>query len=170
MLFEHCCDENNIDLEREEIRAVCAMIAGGKPTTADASSLVPGFSFDVVANSKHGIDVDKLDYIQRDVLHLNLPLGFDHKRLIRFSKVVGDDICFHRKEVYSVYHLVSGRSPGRRRRAGRAGSDPCVWCWLVSVFDAVPTAPHRLQPSHGAEPGRHDYGRVPRRRPDARDK
>lgn len=105
MLFEHCCDFNNIDLDREEIRAVCAMIVGGKPGHSEKSSLVPSFAYDVVANSKHGIDVDKLDYIQRDVLHLNLPLGFDYKRLMRFSKVVGDNICLHRKEIYSAYQL-----------------------------------------------------------------
>jgi deoxynucleoside triphosphate triphosphohydrolase SAMHD1 len=116
MLFEHCVDANCIDLDREEVRAVCAMITGGKPTRPEVTSLVPGFAFDVVANSKHGIDVDKLDYIQRDVLHLNLPLGFDYKRLMRFSKVVGEDICIARKEISSAYQLV--RVSCNRTRGG----------------------------------------------------
>lgn len=107
MLFEHMVESNNIDLDRDQIRAVSAIIEGGKPKNPDASSLAPGFIFDVVANSKHGVDVDKLDYISRDVRHLNLPLGFDYKRLMKFAKVVDENICFHRKEIYSGTNAIA---------------------------------------------------------------
>lgn len=105
MLFEDLVERNGIDLEKDEVRAICAMIQGGKPSGKDNSSLVPGFAYDVVANSKHGLDLDKLDYIPRDCYSLHLPLGFDSRRLMRFAKVVGEDICFHQKEIYSVYQL-----------------------------------------------------------------
>lgn len=101
MLFKHMVETSHIDLDRDQVNAICSMIEGGKPKNSEASSLAPGFLFDVVANSKHGVDVDKLDYISRDVRHLNLPLGFDYKRLMKFAKVVDEDVCFHRKEIYS---------------------------------------------------------------------
>lgn len=103
LLFEHCVDEFNIDLTKEEIRAVGQLIRGDKR----AGSLTPRFMYDIVANSTTGIDTDKFDYLARDVHNVGLQgaYGFDHRRLMNFAKVVDDNICFHRKEIFNVYHL-----------------------------------------------------------------
>ncbi|KAI0558623.1 HD phosphohydrolase superfamily [Gracilaria domingensis] len=103
LLFEHCVDAFNIDLTREDIRTVGQFIRGDK----SAGTLTPRFLYDVVANSSTGIDTDKFDYLARDVYNVGLQgaYGFDHRRLINFAKVVEDNICFHRKEIFNVYHL-----------------------------------------------------------------
>jgi deoxynucleoside triphosphate triphosphohydrolase SAMHD1 len=106
MLFEHLVDEGNLDWDRERIRHIGHMIAGGRPNRLDASSLTPRFLYEIVANEQHGIDTDKWDYLSRDVYNLGLPgSGFDHRRLMKFAKVSGDSIAFHRKEIFNVYHL-----------------------------------------------------------------
>ncbi|CAN8071585.1 unnamed protein product [Agarophyton chilense] len=102
-LFEHCVNAFNIDLTHEDIRTVGQLIRGDK----SAGTLIPRFLYDVVANSSTGIDTDKFDYLARDVYNVGLQgaYGFDHRRLMNFAKVVGDNICFHRKEIFNVYHL-----------------------------------------------------------------
>jgi HD superfamily phosphohydrolase len=45
------------------------------------------FLFDIVANKRNGIDVDKFDYFSRDALVLGINKSFDALRLIRFARV-----------------------------------------------------------------------------------
>lgn len=106
MLLEHLVDTHNLDWDREYIRHVGSIITGEKPAISESSSLTPRFLYDVVANQQHGIDTDKWDYLSRDVYNLGLSgTGFDHRRLMKFAKVVNDDITFHRKEIFNVYHM-----------------------------------------------------------------
>lgn len=103
-LFEHCVDTYQLDFEREHIHLIGDLIRGFRRRN---SSLAPPFLFQFVANAQTAIDTDKFDYIARDVYNVGLQgaYGFDHRRLMRFAKIVGDDVCFHRKELFNVYHL-----------------------------------------------------------------
>ncbi len=106
MLLEHLIDTYALDYDRHAIRAISSLITGDRPV-AGTQSTVPRFLYDVVANQTCGIDTDRFDYIARDVYNVGLQgcYGFDHKRLMKFAKVVDDSICFHRKEIFNVYHL-----------------------------------------------------------------
>ena len=54
--------------------------------------------YEIVANKKSSIDVDKFDYIHRDSYYLNLMGdGFDTTRLISNSRVMGNEICYNLK-------------------------------------------------------------------------
>lgn len=44
------------------------------------------FLYDIVANKRNGIDVDKFDYFARDCHVLGLTKSFDASRLMRFAK------------------------------------------------------------------------------------
>ncbi|CDF37418.1 unnamed protein product [Chondrus crispus] len=105
MMFRHLVDAHAVDLQPPDVRHVADLIAGrGRE---GAPSLRPAFLYDIVANAKNGIDTDKFDYLARDVYSLGLQTayGFDHQRLISFAKVVRDDVCFHRKELFNVHNL-----------------------------------------------------------------
>jgi len=65
--------------------------------------------FDIVANAHNSIDVDKFDYIARDCLNIGIKSSYDFKRLMKYSKVIDDHICFSSKEVYTVYELFHTR-------------------------------------------------------------
>ena len=69
------------------------------------------FLFDVVANKRTGMDVDKFDYFARDCYQLNISASFDSSRLIEFSRVLEVDgrriLGYHEKEVWNIYNLVS---------------------------------------------------------------
>ena len=67
------------------------------------------FLYQIVANTQNSIDVDKFDYLSRDCHHVGLPHSFDCARLLEFSRVIGDEICFHAKQVFNIYEMFHTR-------------------------------------------------------------
>ncbi|KAI9499236.1 HD phosphohydrolase domain-containing protein [Zychaea mexicana] len=103
MMLEYLIDDNNIDIERNEINLIKDLIAG----TPRSQNKYDGraFLFDIVANKRNSVDVDKFDYIERDAQNLGLRSSYDAKRLLMYSRVVNNEICYHHKEVYNLYEM-----------------------------------------------------------------
>ncbi|KAL3064928.1 hypothetical protein OYC64_001041 [Pagothenia borchgrevinki] len=77
------------------------------------------FLYEIVANERNGIDVDKFDYFARDSYHLGIKNNFDHGRFIKFARVCEVDgqkhICTRDKEVNNLYDLFNTRHSLHRR-------------------------------------------------------
>ncbi|XP_071059717.1 deoxynucleoside triphosphate triphosphohydrolase SAMHD1-like isoform X2 [Pseudochaenichthys georgianus] len=77
------------------------------------------FLYEIVANKRNGIDVDKFDYFARDCHHLGIKNNFDHDRFIKFARVCEVDgqkhICTRDKEVNNLYDLFHTRFSLHRR-------------------------------------------------------
>lgn len=81
------------------------------------------FLYDIVANKRNGIDVDKFDYFARDCWMLGLTKSFDSTRLMKFARVFPVNtphnpthptrlsICFHVKEAWNIFEVSSFLSP-----------------------------------------------------------
>ncbi|RIA99444.1 hypothetical protein C1645_747297 [Glomus cerebriforme] len=67
------------------------------------------YLFDVVANKRNSIDVDKFDYLARDCHYLGMKSEFDHSRLMKFSRVYENQITYYFKESYNIYDLFHTR-------------------------------------------------------------
>jgi HD superfamily phosphohydrolase len=85
------------------------------------------FLYDIVANKRNGIDVDKFDYFARDCWMLGLTKSFDSTRLMKFARVFPVSpllsspsstncstsselhICFHVKEAWNIFELFHTR-------------------------------------------------------------
>ena len=72
------------------------------------------FLYEIVANKRSGIDVDKWDYFQRDSRQLGVPQSFDHGRLLLLARVVHDEkgvttIAYPVKEAWSIYQMFHAR-------------------------------------------------------------
>ncbi|WAR11729.1 SAMH1-like protein, partial [Mya arenaria] len=72
------------------------------------------FLYEIVANKRNGIDVDKWDYFARDCYMLGIQNNFDHNRCIHFARVLdakGDSdkmekqICTREKEAGHLYDM-----------------------------------------------------------------
>ena len=65
MLFEYLVDEYNIDLDKKNDTILIQNLINGyhEETCKD---YMYKFIFDIVANKRNSIDVDKFDYMRRD--------------------------------------------------------------------------------------------------------
>jgi deoxynucleoside triphosphate triphosphohydrolase SAMHD1 len=87
-----------------------------------------GWIFDIVSNSRNSIDVDKFDYLARDAYHIGKKTPFEFPRYdlfllikcykclmclfsrsLKLMRVIGEEICFHKKERYHLYQLFESR-------------------------------------------------------------
>ena len=72
------------------------------------------FLYEIIANSKTNIDVDKWDYLARDCFHLGLTNSFSEKRLMKYARVLEDgdhewQICLRDKVVNDLYEMFTTR-------------------------------------------------------------
>ncbi len=113
-------------IEKEEVEFIGDLIMGGGPSKAKQGKCA--FLFDIVSNSRNSVDVDKFDYLQRDAYNVGIKstyviflcgighstcilthFRYDSGRLLQYSRVFGDEICFHAKESFNLYELFPTR-------------------------------------------------------------
>lgn len=105
MMLDYLVDQNNIDIDREDIRFVQRLIKGDLPSeNHEKSKSLRIFKsklewmFDIVANKTNSLDVDKFDYLMRDSKHLGIKtMGYDFNRLIKNSRVINGEVCYNQK-------------------------------------------------------------------------
>ncbi|KAG7611310.1 HD/PDEase domain [Arabidopsis suecica] len=68
------------------------------------------FLYDIVANGRNGIDVDKFDYIVRDSRACGLGCNFQFQRLTEPMRVIDNEICYPAKEYRTVHKLFATRA------------------------------------------------------------
>ncbi|XP_023580596.1 deoxynucleoside triphosphate triphosphohydrolase SAMHD1 isoform X2 [Trichechus manatus latirostris] len=133
-MFEHLVDSNGLRdvmqhyglIPEEDICFIKEQITG--PLESPTKSLVwtykgrpkeKSFLYEIVANKRNGIDVDKWDYFARDCHHLGIQNNFDYKRFIKFARVCEVDnkkhICTREKEVGNLYDMFHTRNCLHRR-------------------------------------------------------
>ncbi len=105
-MFEWMVEENHIDIDAETVKRVRDLI-----TSNDADAPADKkFLWDIVANKRNSVDVDKFEYIMRDAYNTGVKGSVDISRLMSFMKVIDDKICFKASEVYNVYELFHTRA------------------------------------------------------------
>ncbi|PFH34102.1 metal-dependent phosphohydrolase HD domain-containing protein [Besnoitia besnoiti] len=103
------------EVDEEDVKMVKNMISGVPPTWM--RNAAPGLdpldsltraAFDIVANKRNGLDVDRFDYCRRDaaILPPSNPLPtVAVNRLLDYSSVIDSEICFNIKELHTVFNL-----------------------------------------------------------------
>uniref|UniRef100_A0A8V1A1J9 Deoxynucleoside triphosphate triphosphohydrolase SAMHD1 n=2 Tax=Gallus gallus TaxID=9031 RepID=A0A8V1A1J9_CHICK len=133
-MFEHLITSNKLEeimesyglILEEDIAFIKEQIGGPIDETACEESWPyrgrpkeKSFLYEIVANKKNGIDVDKWDYFARDCHHLGIQNNFDYRRLIKFTRVceAGNQkhICARDKEVGNLYDMFHTRNCLHRR-------------------------------------------------------
>ncbi|KAF5309226.1 hypothetical protein D9619_012739 [Psilocybe cf. subviscida] len=110
MMFDYLVEENQIDIPLEDQRFVKALIAGDKSRTEVSFS--PGekpFLFEIVANKRNGLDVDKFDYIYRDSRMMGEPIHFALERILKSARVRENQICYDIKDANTLYEICATR-------------------------------------------------------------
>ena len=141
-MFDHMVEANGLKEEFErwglgtnDITFVKEQIAGPlRPTLEEEEDQSPcstrvwpysgrseekGFLYEVVANKRNGIDVDKWDYFARDCYCLGMANNFDWRRYLAFARVLEvnntKQICTRDKEVSNLYEMFHTRSSLHRK-------------------------------------------------------
>ncbi|XP_045193463.2 deoxynucleoside triphosphate triphosphohydrolase SAMHD1-like [Mercenaria mercenaria] len=132
MMFRYMLEENNLHpvfekegLSHTDITFIEEQVTGPKKNLESGSWPYDGrpknksFLYEVVANKRNGIDVDKWDYFARDCHMLGIRNNFDHNRCIHFARVLQVEgelqICSRDKEVGNLYDMFHTRSTLHRR-------------------------------------------------------
>ncbi|XP_074331690.1 uncharacterized protein LOC141668634 isoform X1 [Apium graveolens] len=114
-MIDFLVDEHNIEIGSDVQKKVKEMIVAGSEDTsstvsADNSLKEKRFLYDIVANGRNGIDVDKFDYIVRDSRACGLTSSFRFDRPLDTMRVIGDEICYRAKEYLTMHKLFSSRA------------------------------------------------------------
>ncbi|QRW02008.1 glycoside hydrolase family 43 protein [Ceratobasidium sp. AG-Ba] len=109
MMFDAICADYDVDLSIDEQNFVKDLIRGRPNLTRDRVPAEKPFLFEIVANSRNGIDVDKFDYIQRDTHARRKQMNDVTSRLIRSARVIDNQICYADKDWYMVSQLFESR-------------------------------------------------------------
>lgn len=108
-----CSHFESVQVRRERrLQVLEHLIVGGVPMS-QVRCLKPEnrWMLDIVHNSLHGIDVDKMDYLLRDTQTVfgAPPASINLDRIITMARVLGGRICFHRKVAHNLYQLLQLR-------------------------------------------------------------
>jgi HD superfamily phosphohydrolase len=105
-IFVDMVKKYNIELLPEEVDMILNMVNPSKEHIHD-------WQYQIVANKQCQLDVDKIDYIQRDSYHLGLKFGGEWSRLLTHCMVkttsLGEEIAWPEKLQYEILQLFSTR-------------------------------------------------------------
>ncbi|KAI5074539.1 hypothetical protein GOP47_0010500 [Adiantum capillus-veneris] len=110
MMVEYIVDEHNIDIDQKNLRKIKDMIVASSHLAAPIENHEKRFLYDIVANGRNGIDVDKFDYIDRDCRACGISNSFYFPRLMENMRVIDNEICYRAKENRNVYDLFQTRA------------------------------------------------------------
>lgn len=125
MMIKHLIESNHIDLSKyglnpaEDMEFIFKLIEGTPANEAKLLDETDGwlrqrFLYYIVSNNESGLDVDKLDYYQRDCYYTGISMRNVYDNLLDASMVVkctdgASRICYPEKYVEDVFHAFSTR-------------------------------------------------------------
>ncbi|XP_030953981.1 deoxynucleoside triphosphate triphosphohydrolase SAMHD1 homolog isoform X2 [Quercus lobata] len=109
-LVDDILDKHYIEIDPEMIRKVKEMILASSEFVRPIGLGEKHFLYDIVANGRNGIDVDKFDYIARDCRACGLGCNFQFQRLMESMRVLGDEICYPAKDYLTIHKLFATRA------------------------------------------------------------
>ena len=92
-MFRYMLDDNDIDLQdyglsKQDQIFIEEIIGGEKERTRTGRAPDKFYLYDVVNNTRSGLDVDKLDYFQRDMKYANVTFAGKFERFIELGRVI----------------------------------------------------------------------------------
>ncbi|KAH9853312.1 HD-domain/PDEase-like protein [Lenzites betulinus] len=113
MMFDALLEENDLELKKEDTAFVKALIMGD-PNLCIRKDEKP-YLFQIVANKRNGLDVDKFDYIARDSHAIDQKSNLSLTRLIYSSRVIDNEICYDIKDANQIFELCHTRMSLHKR-------------------------------------------------------
>lgn len=110
MMFDYLIDNNSIDIDDYKKKLIQKLILGETTPSDHNDFYYEPWIFEIVANKKNSIDVDKFDYICRDSYHIGLQSAFvDYDRIFQTSRIINNNLCFNIKNDFNLLSLFQSR-------------------------------------------------------------
>ncbi|AED94530.1 putative HD/PDEase domain-containing protein [Arabidopsis thaliana] len=109
-MIDYIVDTHHIDVDAKMLKRVKDMILASTEVSELKGNAEKRFLYDIVANGRNGIDVDKFDYIVRDSRACGLGCNFQFQRLTEPMRVIDNEICYPAKEYRTVHKLFATRA------------------------------------------------------------
>ncbi len=109
-IFRHLLHRNHIDLleyglDSNDQLFIEEIIRGTKENERKGREFHKFYLYDIVNNSRSGLDVDKLDYFQRDIRHTNVFTSYDKfQRFLEFGRVMQAQPILHHHHNHHHHH------------------------------------------------------------------
>jgi HD superfamily phosphohydrolase len=107
-IFAQIVKEYDVPLSESQINSICYLIDPGNENYQNESwSHSRSFLMDVISNTHDGLDVDKLDYLQRDPYYIGLTYKIDYTRIFQHAKVIDGRISYPFKiksDIHDVFY------------------------------------------------------------------
>ena len=105
-IIKYLIDENDIEgIDEDMLKMINSLIEGTNLHNTEYNWI-----YQIVANKENSIDVDKFDYIQRDIYHSGVKtLSVDYQRIFEDINIINDNICFSEKTDMSLHSLFDAR-------------------------------------------------------------
>eukprot|EP01080_Neovahlkampfia_damariscottae_P000973 gene973-9880_t len=132
MMLKYMVEENGLDYDKYDLQFLENLIHGKCPNSQKERK----YLYHIVSNQDNSVDVDKFDYLQRDCHNLNLKTSYDSARLMKFSKVIDDSICFHAKEAYNLYEMFHTRYSLHKQIYSHKASKSISYMITDALFEA----------------------------------
>ena len=68
-----------------------------------------GFIYQLISNSLTGLDVDKFDYLMRDVYAIGFQAKIDISRLTKYIRIIDNNIAYQEQSIDDIYNLLHTR-------------------------------------------------------------
>jgi deoxynucleoside triphosphate triphosphohydrolase SAMHD1 len=107
-MLDYLIDDNYIDIDKNDIDIIKNIILGSKTNITKLDSR--DFMYEIVANGKNSIDVDKIDYLSRDMHYLfGKYKTYNFNRLLKYNYIIDNTICYDSKVDTNIYDLFQQR-------------------------------------------------------------
>lgn len=111
VLIRHIISKYKLSYTEDEIEFICELINAKNRQRKLTKKRIrrPEFMYEIVSNTKSGLDCDKIDYLLRDTQNIGLNSSFEYNRLFSQARVIQDTICYPDKEIFNIYELFHSR-------------------------------------------------------------
>ncbi|KAG5647814.1 hypothetical protein DXG03_007737 [Asterophora parasitica] len=150
MMFDAMVKETEIPLNDKDDAFIKALISGNSKLCSPDEK---PFLFDIVANKRNGLDVDKFDYIPRDSHMVGDKMSIALPRIINSAKVLDNQICYDIKDANQIYDICATRFKLHKivynHKAG--GSSKAIEYMIIDALLAAEPYMHIAHRVHDAE-------------------
>ena len=116
-IIQYIVDNYNVDIDYIDINHICDLIMASENCKNSIYNHIANenaWLYEIIANPRNGLDVDKFDYLPRDSMYTGVTFAGCNSNMIRSimnsAHVIENEICYNISEVNNVCNIFKWRA------------------------------------------------------------